>query len=159
MKFGELESIKTSAPYIERDLIWHNIGKSKFLNILKRALTLALIFFISFTLLLPANAIRSLGPLYALIEDQVAGINFLSVLLVTYFSTSITLLINNIVIPSLIQLFQYFEDYTLESSKLTSLIRRVFIFMLINFTIAPLTEINVVTYLTFNTFTDLSKTI
>ena len=67
MKFGELESIKTSAPYIERDLIWHNIGKSKFLNILKRALTLALIFFISFTLLLPANAIRSLGPLYALI--------------------------------------------------------------------------------------------
>ena len=74
---------------------------------IKRVLTLALIFFVSFTLLLPANAVTSLGPLYTYIEAKVAGVNFLSVLLVTYFATSVTLLINNILIPFLIQIMQY----------------------------------------------------
>ena len=58
----------------------------------------------------------------------------------TYFATLIFILINNIIIPFVIELFQFFEDHERKSDQMMSLMWRVFFFMVVNMTLIPLME-------------------
>lgn len=98
----DLTRISTNQAILQSDIIWKSIGRNDCWAIFKRALTFVLIFIISLTLFLPANAFTMLAPLYKILEKSVENLSFLSQMLSTYFAPLMIILINNILMPTII---------------------------------------------------------
>jgi len=105
----------------------------------KRIGLFILLVFFCFLVLTPTYAVNLLDPLRFALEKWLKDVTFLTQLISTYFQPLIVILINFVLIPSLIELSILFEDHIRQSSVQSSIMRRIFFFMLLNTLLIPVT--------------------
>ena len=68
------------------------------------------------------------------------NVTFAEQMFTTYFYPLIVILVNFVIIPSLIEICVSFEDHTRKSAVVSSIMKRIFIFMLLNTLLIPITS-------------------
>ena len=130
----------SSVAYLESDLKWENLGKDNFRAQLKRTGLFLIIFIVSLLILTPTYAISLLTPLQFALDDWFKNVSFIRQLISAYFQPLIVIFVNFVIIPSMIDYATLFEDHKRESSKQVTIIRRIYLFMLLNTLLIPITE-------------------
>ena len=103
--------------YLQSDIIWPNLLKSKYKAFIKRVFFLIVLFLLSFIVLAPTIVVTQLLNAKESIEDLLGRDTTLASFLAQYFAPLITLIINFGILPLLVDLFVEFEDYRRKSSK------------------------------------------
>ena len=98
-----------------------------------------LIVLASVTLLAPSYAIAALGPFKNVLEDYFDGVSMARQVISNYFAPLVIILINFVVIPSLIEVQNYFGDYQTESTMINNNITMFFLFTCLSTLIVPIT--------------------
>ena len=101
--------------YLESDIIWNNLRKSRAKAIIKRTFFFVLLVVFSFVILTPNYAIELLKPLRESLDKSVDP--KIDTYIETYYSSIITLIINFGIIPFCIDMSTEMEDFRRKSSK------------------------------------------
>ena len=93
----------------------------------------------SYYSLSPTVYVKLLDPVRAQIGGFLHSVTFAEQMFSTYFYPLVVIFVNFIVIPSLIEICVSFEDHVRKSAVVGSSMRRIFIFMLLNTLLIPIT--------------------
>lgn len=104
-----IHSMTIHKAYLESDIVWNNLKKSRAVAIIKRTLFFLLLVVFSFVILTPTYAVELLNPLRKNIEKQVD--TTLGGFIEAYFTPIISLCINFGIIPFLIDMSTEMEDF------------------------------------------------
>ena len=132
--------INVKQAFLQSDIKWENIQKNRKYAYFKRISLFILLVLFSVLILSPINAISTLEPMRIALEKIVSKLSFAQQLLRTYFSDWISIFINFVIIPFLIDLCTQHEDYLKESSKQVSIMKKIYFFMLLNTLLIPITS-------------------
>ena len=124
----------------QSDIIWEDLTADPVISWMKTAILWVLLISFSILLITPAMLI-AMGTelLESLGLDNVGWLD--AATLTAYVSSAMTMLLNVIIIPFLIDMMVLMEDYQTRSERQISILNRNFIFMLLNSMLLPLTEL------------------
>ena len=116
------------------DIICKNLGKDQSKATLKRILFFVALIFVSFVLLTPTYAVSLLETIGQ------HSFSFMDKFLIVYISPLVTIFINFVIIPSLIDFMVHYEDYRRKSSVQNTIIRRIYFMFFLNILLLPISE-------------------
>ena len=135
-----MDSIIISKAYLQNDIIWTNIKKSVYLARVKRFILFTSLLVLSLTWLNPIKAVETFTPIQQKMKDWFSSNTRIVTLISDYFKPCVYLTINFCIIPLLIDTSVQFEDFRRKSSQQISIMRRTYLYMLINTLIVPITQ-------------------
>lgn len=128
-------SIKVA--YLQSDIIWQHLGKSRLWATLKRVILFVSLFLLSFVLLTPTYAISWAKPY---IQEMFSWDKNASDFIMNYCEPILVWLINFGLVPNLIDYSTLLEDFQRKSSRQNAIMHRNFFFMFVNLFILPIMQ-------------------
>ena len=137
-----MERILISKAYLQNDIVWTNLKKSVYIGTVKRIFLFVSLLLLSLTWLNPIKAVDTFMPVKDQMKEWFSEEDKIVRLISDYFKPCVYMTINFCIIPCIIDTSVYFEDYRRKSSQQISIMRRTYLFMLINTFLVPITQID-----------------
>lgn len=93
---------------------------------------------LSVTLLTPDSALKALTPVRDLLKGWLAGSEYLQEFVDAYSEPTVSLVVDFLILPALVDISCLFEDFRRKSSLQISIMWRIYVFMFINTLLLPL---------------------